>query len=208
VVVETLLEWMEPERVAYDIENEKEQEIYLREHAMKVRQQEWERQQRISEEQRAVAETEEFTKVIQSEIQAGLKEQNLPTDQGALWTRVGEKLTDFRSELPSFIQEDVAATRRELIKQARTAVKQVAEERTAAIQATLPDTLSDDELAKRNPNYAKFLKQQRVDKAKKKRSTKKKGNVEKAKKKKEEQKKATRPSRKFISTEELFREID
>lgn len=206
IVVQSLLEWMEPERQAYAIENEKEQELFLREHEMKLRQQEYDRQLTRREEERAIAETEEFTRDITKEITTGLKQCGLPIEKTAIWQRVGDHLKDFRAELPSYIQEDVAATRRELIKQARAMCERVAAEEKTAIEA-LP-TLTDEELAKRNPQYAAFLKQQRIEKAREKRSTKKKGNVEKKKQETQEKKaeKKTKPS--FVSTDELFRGLD
>ena len=199
-VVQTLLEWMEPEREAAAIEDEKEKELYYREHALKVKQQESERQENLRLTKAEREADAEFATNLNKELLKAFENNSLPTEgkeSRPLWNRAGILLQAFKDELPSYVQGDVGAARREIVKNAQDIVKQIAAERDQVLKEYI-STLSPDELEKRFPEKAKELKKERVEKAKAKRSTKKKGNVKK------KQKTKPRKKEKSTSTEDFF----
>lgn len=200
-VVQTLLEWMEPEREAAAIKDEKEKELYHREHALKVKQQETERQENLRLTKAERAADEEFATNLNKELMKAFRENSLPTDgkeSRPLWNRAGILLQAFKDELPSYMQGDVAAIRREIVRNTADIVKQIRAERDEVLKEYI-STLSPDELEKRFPDKAKELKKERVEKAKAKRSEKKKGNVTKKQKTKPPKAKS-----KIVSTEDYF----
>jgi hypothetical protein len=199
-VVQTLLEWMEPEREAAAIDDEKEKELYYREHALKVKQQESERQENLRLTKAEREADAEFATNLNKELLKAFENNSLPTEgkeSRPLWNRAGILLQAFKDELPSYVQGDVGAARREIVKNAQDIVKQIAAERDQVLKEYI-STLSPDELEKRFPEKAKELKKERVEKAKAKRSTKKKGNVKK------KQKTKPRKKEKSTSTEDFF----
>ena len=206
-VVQTLLEWMEPERQAAAIEDEKEKALFYREQALKVQQQETERQENLRLTRAEREADEEFSNNLRAELLKGFEENSLPADgkeSRPLWNRAGAYLQAFKDELPSYMQDDINSMRREIIKHAREIVKQVASERDKALKDYL-STLSKDELEKRFPEEAK---KQRVEKAKNKRSQKKKGNVKKKQKETSEKiDKIAKNKNKAISTTDLFEQL-
>lgn len=206
VVVQNLLEWMAPERKAAAIEDDKEKDLFRREHEMEIRQQEADRRESVRVARADREAEEEFDTNLRKELLAGFKENDLPEDQIPIWKRATDLLKGLQAELPSSMQDDIAAIRSELVKNARRLVGEVAKEREQAIQDLVP-TLSKDELVKRFPDLAQALKTERIAKAKKKRSKKRKGNVEKQQEQKQKSREKVAPT-KTISTEELFRDME
>ena len=207
VVIQNLLEWMAPEREASAIEDEKEKDLFRREHEMKIRQQEADRREQVRVTRQEREADDEFDTNIRRELLAGFEEFDLPEKELPIWKRATDLLKEYQIELPANMQDDIVAIRAELVKNARRLVGQVAKEREQAIKDLVP-TLSQDELAKHYPDLVKALKRERVGKAKKKRSAKSKGNI--AKKQEEKQKKLekiTHPEHQMMSTDELFKDM-
>ena len=207
VVVQNLLEWMAPERKAHAIEDEKEKDLYRREYEMEVRQQEVDRREKVRTARQEREAEEEFDTNIRKELLAGFEEFNLPEKELPIWKRATDLLKEYQVELPSNMQDDIVAIRTELVKNARRLVGQVAKEREQAIKDLVP-TLSQDELVKHYPDIVKALKDERISKAKKKRSKKRKGNVVKQQEQKQKKlEKIGKPKNQLMTTDELFKDI-
>ena len=206
-VVEALLEWMTPEREAAKIEDEKERNLYRRERDMELRQREIDRQGEKTQARVEQVADEEFSKNLQEELNKAFAKNSLP-NQAAIWNRTGKLLQEFEDELPGSIRDDTEAMRREVIKNSSVIVDQVARERNET-KAALKSTLSKDELAELYPELKDALKQTKIDRVKKKRSKKKKGNAAKAKQELDEKKQkvgaqSTGPQR----SDDVFRDLD
>ena len=203
LVVESLLDWLAPEREAAKIEDEKERQLFERERALDLRQREEERQAEKNSALREQEADEEFDRNLRAELKAALKKHSLPEDQTAIWKRTGKLLQEFSDELPSSMQGDVEAMRAEVVKNAKYVVAQVAKERQETKDA-LKATLSPDELVEIYPELEDALKKTKIDKVKKKRSKKKKGNAEKQVKKIEKQREEMGSAKKPVSTDKAF----
>jgi hypothetical protein len=202
IVVQNLLEWMAPECEAYNLEDEKERELATKMHELDVRTKETERQEarRLAKlEQQA---NEEFDNNIRAGILKGCQDNDLPIED-KIWKAAIKNLKAYQEELPSYLQDDIRALRKELVQYAEKAVAQVARDRAEAIKNLVPKDLSLDDLKKHNPKLVAELKKERVRKAKEKRSQKRKGNA--AKKLEQKKKVKSRKSApRYISTEEAF----
>lgn len=203
MVVESILEWLAPEREAAQIEDEKERNLFERERELTLRTRQTEReaeQAEVAQEREADA---EFDRNLRSELAKAFKEYSLPEDRTAIWQRTGKLLQEFSDELPSSIQGDVEAMREEIVKNSRAVVAQVAKERNDTKDA-LKSTLSTDDLADMYPELREALKKTKIDKVKKKRSKKKSGVAKKQQKEVEKKREEIGSIRKPISTREAF----
>jgi len=209
LVVESLLDWLAPEREAAKIEDEKERQLFERERALDLRQREEERQSEKTSAHREQEADEEFDKNLRSELHKALQKHSLPEDGDKsvpIWNRTRNLLREFKDALPSSMQGDVEAMRAEVVKNAKYVVAQIAEERKQT-REDLKASHSLEDLSEIYPEIVPLLKQAKIDKVKKKRSKKKKGNAEKQTKKIEKQREDRGTSKKPISTREAFADL-